>query len=272
MSILKWVLLLSNFLNAIKWAMYHHLTPTHFQEIKMKERQQLCSQTNVLPLPLYSINKHAYCFLWFKINPFPCFTEDSIISKILHSRKGKLFLPLLPPQRIRKENAFRPRYDAMKVLHSTCQEIWKTQQWPQDWKKSVFIPIPKKGNAKECSNYLTIAFISHASKVMLKILQARLQQYVNHELPDIWTGFRKGREPEIKWPTSDESSKKQESSRKISTSALLTMPKPLTVWITTNYGKFLKRWEYQTTWLASWEICMQVRKQWLEQGMEKDWS
>ena len=84
--------------------------------------------------------------------------------------------------------------DAVKVLHSICQQIWKTQQWPQDWKKSVFIQIPKKGNAKECSNYCTIALISHTSKVMLKILQARLQQYVNHELPDIQAGFRKGGE------------------------------------------------------------------------------
>ncbi|XP_055279828.1 uncharacterized protein LOC129554760 [Moschus berezovskii] len=83
--------------------------------------------------------------------------------------------------------------DAVKVLHSICQQIWKTQQWPQDWKRTVFIPIPKKGNAKECSNYHTIALISHASKVMLKILQARLQQYVNRELPDVQAGFRKGR-------------------------------------------------------------------------------
>ena len=83
--------------------------------------------------------------------------------------------------------------DAVKVLHSICQKIWKTQQWPQDWKRSVFIPIPTKGNAKECSNYCTIALISHANKVMLKILQARLQQYVNHELPDVQTGFRKGK-------------------------------------------------------------------------------
>ena len=83
--------------------------------------------------------------------------------------------------------------DAIKVLHSICQQIWKTQQWPQDWKRSVFIPILKKGNAKECSNYHTIAFISHASKVMLKILQARLQQYMNCELPDVQAGFRKGR-------------------------------------------------------------------------------
>ena len=83
--------------------------------------------------------------------------------------------------------------DAVKVLHSICQQIWKTQQWPQDWKRSVFIPIQKKGNAKECSNYRTIALISHASKVILTILQARLQQYVNHELPDVQAGFRKGR-------------------------------------------------------------------------------
>ena len=83
--------------------------------------------------------------------------------------------------------------DAMKVLHSICQQIWKTQQWPQDWKMSIFIPIPKKGNAKERSNYHTIVLISHASKVMLKILQARLQQYMNHELPDVQAGFRKGK-------------------------------------------------------------------------------
>ena len=82
--------------------------------------------------------------------------------------------------------------DAVKVLHSICQQIWKTQQWPQDWKRSVFIPIPEKGNAKECSNR-TIALISHASKVMLKVLQARFEQYVNRELPDVQAGFRKGR-------------------------------------------------------------------------------
>ena len=83
--------------------------------------------------------------------------------------------------------------DAVKVLPSTCQQTWKTQQWPQNWKRSVFIPIPKKGNAKECSKYWTIVLISHNSKVMLKILQAKLQQYVNHELPDVPAGFRKGR-------------------------------------------------------------------------------
>ena len=83
--------------------------------------------------------------------------------------------------------------DAVKVMHSICQQIWKTQQWPQEWKRSVFIPIPKKGNAKECSNYHTIAVISHTIKVMLKILQARLQQYVNRELPDVQADFRKGK-------------------------------------------------------------------------------
>ena len=120
----------------------------------------------------------------------------------------------------------------MKVLHSICQQIWNTQQWPQDWKMSVFILIPKKGNAKECSNFCTIAFISHANKVMLKTLQARLQQYMNHEIPDVQAGFRKGRGTinqfiNICWVI-----EKQESSRNTSTSASLTMPKPLTVWIT----------------------------------------
>ena len=110
-----------------------------------------------------------------------------------------------------------------------------------------FIPIPKKGNAKECSTYHTIALISHASKVMPQILQARLQQYMNHELPDVQAGFRKGRGTRdqianIRWII-----KRLESSRKASSSALLTMPKPLTVWITRNCGKFFKRWEYQTT-------------------------
>ena len=155
------------------------------------------------------------------------------------------------------------------MLHSICQQIWKTQQWPQDWKRSVFIPIPKKGHAKECSNYHTNALISHASKVILKILQARLQQYLNRELPDVQAGFRKAEELEIKLPTSTGSSKKQESSRKTSISSLLTMIKPLTVWFTINCGKFWKRWEYQTTWPASWETCMQVTKQQLELDMEQ---
>ena len=129
----------------------------------------------------------------------------------------------------------------MKVLHSICQQTGKTQQWLQDWKMSVFIPIPKKGNAKECSDYCTIAFIAHASKVMLKILQARLQQYVNRELPDVQAGFRKGRGTRNQIANIRRIIKKQESSRKTSTS-LLTTPKPLTVWITMKHGKFFKRW------------------------------
>ena len=141
--------------------------------------------------------------------------------------------------------------DAVKVLHSICQHIWKTQQWPQDWKRLVFIPTPKKGNAKECSNYCTIALISHTSKVMLKILQARLQQYVNCELPDVQAEFRKGRGTRYQIVNIHWIIKKQENSGKTSISALLTMPKPLTVWITTNCGEFFKRWEYQTTLPAS---------------------
>ena len=128
--------------------------------------------------------------------------------------------------------------------------IWKIQQWPQDWKRSVVIPIPKKGNAKECSNYCTIALISHTSKVMLKILQGRLQQYMNYDIPDFSLVLEKTEEPEIKLPTSTGSSKKQESSRKTATSALLTTPKPLTVWITKSCGKFLKRWNTRLPYLA----------------------
>ena len=136
--------------------------------------------------------------------------------------------------------------DAVKVLHSICQQIWKTQQWPQDWKRSVFIPIPKKSNAKECSNYHTIALISHASEVMLKILQARLQQYVNRELPDIQGGFRKGRGTRdhianIRWITE----KAREFQKNIY--FCFTDYAIAFVWITINCGKFWKRWEYQTT-------------------------
>ena len=123
--------------------------------------------------------------------------------------------------------------DAIKVLHPICQQIWKTQQWPQDYKRSVFIPFPKKGNAKECSNSCTIALISHASKLMLKILQARLQQYVSQELPDVQAGFRKGRGTRdqianIHWIIG-----KARGFQKTS-----TMPKSLAVWIITNCGKF----------------------------------
>ena len=118
------------------------------------------------------------------------------------------------------------------------QQQQQQQQWPQDWKRSVFIPLPKKGNAKECSNYCTIALISHASKVMLKILKARLPQFMNCELADGQAGFRKGRGTRdqianIRWII-----KKATEFQKTSISALLTMPKPLTVWITTNCGKF----------------------------------
>ena len=125
--------------------------------------------------------------------------------------------------------------NAVKMLHSICQQIWKTQEQPQDWKRSVFTPIPKKGNAKKCSNYHTIALISHTSKVMLRVLQGRLQQYVNQELPDVQAGFRKGRGmrnqiANIHWIV-----EKQGSFRYTSTSASLTMPKPLTMQITTNW-------------------------------------
>ena len=159
--------------------------------------------------------------------------------------------------------------DAVKVLHSICQQIWKSQQSSWDWKSSAFISIPKKGNVKECSNYHTIALISHASKVMLKILQARLQQYVTYETLDIQTGFRKGRGTwdqiaNIRWIV-----KKAKELHKNIYFCLLTMPKPLTVWITINCGKFWKRWEYQTTWPASWETYMQVRRQELELDTEQ---
>ena len=129
--------------------------------------------------------------------------------------------------------------DAVKVLHSICQQIWKTQHWPQDWKRSVFIPTPKKGNAKECSNYRTIALISHTSEVMLKILQARLQQYVNRELPDVQAGFRKGRGirdqiANICWII-----EKAREFQKKHLLLLYWLPKPSTVWNTINW-KILK--------------------------------
>ena len=123
--------------------------------------------------------------------------------------------------------------DAVKLLHSICQQIWKTQQWPQDWKRSLFIPISKKGNAKECSNYHTIILISHTSKVKLKILQARLQQHMNHELPDVQAGFRKGRGTRDQIANICGIIEKQENYRKTSAS-FLTL-KILTVWITTAY-------------------------------------
>ena len=140
--------------------------------------------------------------------------------------------------------------DAVKVLHSICQQIWKTEQWPQDWKRSVFIPIPKKGNAKECSSYHTVALISHTSKVMLKILQERFQQYMNQELPGVQAGLRKGRGTRdqivnIHWDID----KAREFQKNIYF-CFIDYAKAF-VWITTNCGKFLKRWEYQTTLPAS---------------------
>ena len=132
----------------------------------------------------------------------------------------------IPPEvfQILKDNA-------VKMWPSVCKQIWKTQQWPQDLKMSVFIPIPKKGNAKECSNYHKITLISHASKVILKILQARLQQNVNCELPDVQAGFRKGRGTGDQIANICWTLKEQESSRKTSISALLTMPSILRLYI-----------------------------------------
>ena len=154
--------------------------------------------------------------------------------------------------------------DAVKVLHSICQQIWRTQKWPQDWKRSVFIPIPKKGNAKECSNNCTIALISHAGKVMLNILQARRQNTwtVNFQMFNLVLV-----QPEIKLPTSAGSSTMQESSRK-HLFLLYWLCQSLWLWITINCGKFWKRWEYQTTWQDYWETYTQVRKQQLELDME----
>ena len=124
--------------------------------------------------------------------------------------------------------------DAVKVLHSICQQIWKIQQWLQDWKRSVFIPTPKKDNAKECSNYRTITLISHTSKVMLKILQARLNSMWTENFQMFKLDLEKAEKPESKLPTLVESSRKPERSRKTSISFLLTMSKPLTMWITIN--------------------------------------
>ena len=160
--------------------------------------------------------------------------------------------------------------DAIKVLHSICQQIWKTQQWPQDWKRSIFIPIPNKDNAKECLNYFTVALISHTSKVTLKIPQANF-------FNSMWTlnlqmfnlNLEKAEEPEIKLPTSAGSLKKAREFQKNIYFCFIAYTKALTVWIITNCGKFLKGWEYQTTCPASWEICMQIKKQQLELDMEQ---
>ena len=133
----------------------------------------------------------------------------------------------------------------MKVLHSVCQQIWKTHQWPEGCNRSVFIPIPKNSNDKECSNYHTIALISHASKVILKILQARLQQCMNRKLPDVQAGFIKGRGTRDQIANSCWIIEKVREFQK--NICFIDYAKALTVWITTNCGKFFKRWEYQTT-------------------------
>ena len=158
--------------------------------------------------------------------------------------------------------------DAVKVLHSICQQIWKTQQWPQDWKMSVFFPTLKKGNARECSNYCTIALISHSSKCP-KFSKPGFNSKWTVNFQMFKLVLEKAEGPEIKLPTSVGPSKKQDSFKKTSTSALLTTSKSLTMRITTNYGKFFKKWDYQTTWPASWEICVQVKKQHLELDMEQ---
>ena len=161
------------------------------------------------------------------------------------------------------------KIDSVKVLHSICQQIWKTQQWLQDWKRSVFIPIPKKGNAKECSNYRTSALISHTSKVMLKILQDWLQQYVNHELTDVQAGLRKSRGARDQLANIYWIIEKAREFQKNIYFCFTDYAKAFGCVNQTNSGKFWKRWEYQTTWPASWEICMQVRKQQLELDMEQ---
>ena len=137
--------------------------------------------------------------------------------------------------------------DAVKVLHSICQQIWKSLQWPRDWKRPVFIPVLKKGSAKDCSNYCTVAFISHTSKVKLKNFQVRLQQYMNCELPNIQAGFRKGRGTRDQIANIYLITEKAREFQKNFYFSFIDYAKALTVWILTNCGKFFKRWEYQTT-------------------------
>ena len=136
--------------------------------------------------------------------------------------------------------------DAIKVLHSLCQQIWKTQQWPQDCKRSILIPIPKKGSTEECANHWTVALISHASKVMLKILHARLQHYVNQELPDVQAGFRKGRGTRDQIANICWIIEKAREFQKSIYLCFIDYAKAF-VWSTTNCEKLLKRWKYQTT-------------------------
>ena len=159
--------------------------------------------------------------------------------------------------------------DAVKALHSICQQIWKTQQWPQDWKTSVFITTPKKGNAKEFSNYCTVALISHTSKVMLKILQARLQGYMNHELPDVQAGFRKRRgtrdqTPNIRWII-----KKAKEFQKNIYFCFTDYAKAFDCVDHNKLWKILKEIGIPDHLTTSRETCMQVRKQQLELDMEQ---
>ena len=154
---------------------------------------------------------------------------------------------------------------------------WKTQQWLQDWKRSVFISIPKKGNAKECSNYHIIALISHTSIVMLKILEARYQQCMNQEHTDVQDGFRKGKGTRDQIAIIHWIIEKAREFQKNIYFCFIDYAKLLTVWNTTHCGKFLKRWEYQTTLPASWEIYMQIKKQQLEpllwkNGLVPNWE
>ena len=150
----------------------------------IKKRWQECTE-ELHKRDLHDQDNHDGVIISLKLDILECEVRWSLGSITMNKASGGDGMPVELFQILKD--------DAVKVLHSICQQIWKTQQWPQDWKRAVFIPIPKKGNAKECSNYRTIALISHASKVMLKILQARLQQYMNHELPDVQAGFRKQR-------------------------------------------------------------------------------
>ena len=156
------------------------------------------------------------------------------------------------------------------MLHSICQHVWKTQQWPQDWKRSVFVPILKKSNAKDCSNYCTIGLISQAGKVVLKILQVRLQQCVNQELLYVQLGFRKGREIRDQIANIHGIIEKTREFQKNIYFCFIDYAKDFNC---VDHNKLwkLERWEFQTTWPASWETCRQVKKQRLELDM-KQWT
>ena len=159
--------------------------------------------------------------------------------------------------------------DAIEVLHSICQQIWKTQQWSQDWKSQFSFQSQRKAMPKNAQTTAQLHSSHTLEKWCSKFSKPGFNNTWTMDFQMFKLVLQKPEEPEIKLPTSSGSLRNQESSRKISTSALLTMSKPLTVWITINCGKFFKRWEYQTTWPASWEICMQVRKQQLELDMEQ---